>query len=150
MVVSARLTNPPLPRVVPGSFVHSKHNNLGPGKIVEGTSDFVRIEYFDSVASDRHVEWVPRDSVARFRIPSQTRAFFEEGGVWHVGRVAELLDDRYAIDLPNGELARLKEPDFFIRSRTCRLTPPLMACVAKRPARPTLPSSIIARAFSCQ
>jgi ATP-dependent helicase HepA len=105
-----------LPPAREGAFVKSSSNDLGIGKWVGSVGGNIEIEYFDTIAATgRHKVVAPASTVRRTHIPTQTRCYFEKDGVWQVGRVIELLDDRYSIFLPNEGLEFLKEQEFHVR-----------------------------------
>src|SRR4051794_33584939 len=88
-----------------GQFVRDNENSYGVGKVVGRDSDVVMVEYFDSIADNgRLVVELPVSSVARTAISLQRRCYWQDGGVWRVGRVVWKGSGEYAARVPDSDL----------------------------------------------
>jgi ATP-dependent helicase HepA len=100
------------------SFVTSKENTLGIGKLIERNEDFAVVEYFDSpVSVEREQVLVSPDSLASVTLTPQTRVYFLDRatGVWRVGRINGHVDGVCYIALPNHGQVALRDPEVFTR-----------------------------------
>ena len=98
-----------------GSFVRSKTNRLGVGKVVGIKGDRVVIEYFHSTA-DSVQETVAVSQVLRVTLPPQTRCYFRDDGRWMAGRIGRHEDEQYEVDLPNGRARYMSESILHVRT----------------------------------
>jgi ATP-dependent helicase HepA len=89
-------------------------------KVIADEGDFVRVEFFRSVA-DREAFELPKDAIHHAALPAQTRVFLETSpGHWRVGRVLERYSEEsdafgYSIKLPNDEAIDVHEDACFVR-----------------------------------
>lgn len=100
------------------SFVTSKENLFGIGKVIERDEAFATLEYFDSpVAVERIQTVVAADSLMPVTLTPQTRVyFFDEGcSAWRVGRINGHVEGVCYIALPNQGQARLSDAEVYTR-----------------------------------
>lgn len=79
-----------------GDLLVSDTNTLGPGKLVGVDGEDLILEYFDTpgqAPEDRTRLSVPRRSLRRFTLKSETRVFWISAAKWRSGRVIEAAPD---------------------------------------------------------
>ena len=97
----------------PSSFVRSRENKFGIGKLVECDALTTRVAYFDSPASDLIVREVPTASVASAILDSQVRVYWhaDHDQNWMAGRILDYIADEraYWVRFPNEQCHKLPE-----------------------------------------
>ena len=103
-----------------GQFVISRNNKNGIGKVTGIESDQVRIDYFDSPASEvGETILVDFENATSVKLSNETRVFYQdpETFLWAVGRVLAFHDDNreYLVRFPNQRRELLPEAVLFTR-----------------------------------
>lgn len=100
-----------------GQFVKAADHNFGVGKVARASSDEVEIEYFDSISpAGRHRVTARRTDVEPALLSPQRRCYWEEGGVWRVGRVVWRGDGEYGVRPPDSTYdVKLQESEMYVR-----------------------------------
>ena len=103
-----------------GQFVISRKNKNGIGKVTGVESDQLRIDYFDSPASEvGETVLVDFESATSVKLSNETRVFYQdpETFLWAVGRVLAFHDDNreYLVRFPNQRRELLPEAVLFTR-----------------------------------
>lgn len=71
-----------------GSFVRSKRDDLGIGRVIVAYGDFATVEYFHSIDRRTRHEVPQRDLELVHPIPPQSACYYwDDEGKWHLGRI---------------------------------------------------------------
>jgi ATP-dependent helicase HepA len=99
-----------------GSFVVSKWNKYGTGKVREISNTTIMIEYFKSVA-DREIVQVPAKKVTPVALQKQTRCYvyYEAQERWVMGRIIRKDGYTYEVHFPDSYAAYINEADIYVR-----------------------------------
>lgn len=101
-----------------GDLLISDSNSLGPGKLVAKDGENLVLEYFDTpgcAPSDRERRSVPRHSLRRFPLKSETRVFWISRQKWRSGRVIETAPDGDLYVRSHDWEGFVSEEDLFVR-----------------------------------
>ncbi|WP_144553407.1 protein DpdE [Bacillus sp. X1(2014)] len=99
-----------------GSFVVSKLNKYGTGKVKEISNTYITIEYFKSVA-DREIVQVPTKKVTPVALQKQTRCYVYHDAQerWVMGRIIRKEGYTYEVHFPDSYAAYINETDIYVR-----------------------------------
>jgi ATP-dependent helicase HepA len=101
-----------------GSFVRSRNNSLGVGKVIDISDTQATVEYFCSVGQCIKKS-LPLSLLYRFRLERQTRCYIclENQESWIIGRIDEWDEEihKYQIDLPDKKTIAVSEQQVYVR-----------------------------------
>lgn len=99
-----------------GTFVISKSNTLGIGKIIYLNESTATVEYFYSI-NRQETQEVTLFDLKPVPIEKQTRCYIQEKstGIWRIGRIVKNWEQEYEIDFPDANSSFLHGSDLYVR-----------------------------------